>query len=66
MIIIHGRSFGREYKSTNRRRYVMRSEKAGCDFTGRTFPNRIDIGAHGGLCECVDGKWVRIILVSGI
>jgi hypothetical protein len=44
----------------------MTSEKSGCHFKGRTFPEGIDIAAHGGLFECIDGKWIRVILISGI
>ncbi|MGO9315489.1 MAG: hypothetical protein ACLQBD_05915 [Syntrophobacteraceae bacterium] len=44
----------------------MAHEKSSCEFRGRGFPDGVDIGARGGLCECVDGKWVPVVLVSGI
>ena len=45
---------------------LMVNEKSSCEFRDRKFPDGTDIGAHGRLCECVDGKWVPVVLVSGI
>ncbi len=44
----------------------MTSKKSSCEFMGRAFPNGADIAARGRLCECVDGKWVPVVLASGI
>jgi hypothetical protein len=44
----------------------MVNEKSSCEFRGRRFPDGTDIGARGRLCECIDGKWVPVVLVSGI
>jgi hypothetical protein len=44
----------------------MAREKSSCEFRGRTFPDGTDVAAKGRLCECVDGEWVQVILVSGI
>jgi hypothetical protein len=44
----------------------MMLQKSSCDFRNRNFPNGTDIAVRGGLCECVDGKWVPVVLVSGI
>jgi len=41
-------------------------QKSSCDFRGRNFLNGTDIAVKGGLCECVEGKWVRVVLVGGI
>jgi hypothetical protein len=44
----------------------MAREKSGCDFRGKAFPNGTDVAARGRLCECIDGKWVPVVLASGI
>ena len=44
----------------------MERQKSACNFEGRTFPDGTDLGAHGRLCECVEGKWVPVVLVAGI
>jgi hypothetical protein len=44
----------------------MTREVFSCELGGQRFPNGAHIGVDGGLCECVDGKWVRVILAGGV
>ncbi len=44
----------------------MALEKNSCSFKGRTDPNRAEVAARGRICECVNGEWFGVILVSGI